>query len=337
MKLTRSFAGALVGVVGAATLAVTASAQTAATLALSGGVNMVPSLVGVEKGFFADEGLDLRLMPVVRAGVAVEALASASVEFAEASHTTAFSAINSGLPLMVIGTAARGYLGKLVASNDHAGLTGIADFRGKRIGTQMGTGMHMVVEMLIEQAGLGPDDIEISNIRFTDMPAAMATGGAFDAVIGREPMMQRIVQAGHGVQIMGAPDFEREAQITYPFVLLARSDFIESSPDQVQALLNGFARAHAFIRDNPQEAVDIYYAYLEAEGAGLDRETVELMMFDSERFGLSVMVNEADRVDLEMTRDFLMRTRDEFSAMPEIDAILTNSFAEQADNNHLTN
>lgn len=331
MNNSGRFAGALLGMAGLAALCGPAAAQTSITLAMSAGVNQVPSLVALDQGYFADEGLEVRLMPVARGGVAVEAMASGSVEFAESAHTTFFSAVNSGLPLIAIGTATRGYFGKMIASNQHADLSSISDFKGKRIGTQVGTGMHMVVEMLIEQAGLSVDDFQITNIRVVDMPAAMASGGAFDAVIGWEPGMQRIVQSGNGVEVMGAPDFEREAQITYPFVISARREYVEANPEIVQGVLNAYARAHAFVRDNPEAAVDIYHAALEETGAELDRETAEFMMFDTERFGGSVMITSADRVDWEGTRDFLIRTRPDFANLPEIDAMMTNSFAEQAD------
>ena len=34
-----------------------------------------------------------------------------------------------------------------------------ADFKGKHVGTQVGTGMHMVLQMLLEREGMSEEDL----------------------------------------------------------------------------------------------------------------------------------------------------------------------------------
>lgn len=318
---------ALAGVLAA--LAVPASAQSPVLISMSSGVNQVPTIVAVDQGFFKDAGLDVELKPVGRGAIAIEALSGGSVQFAESAHTTFFSAVNKGLPLVAVGIAARGYYGKLIASNDNGDLKTLADFKGKRIGIQVGTGMHMVVQMLLEKEGLTEDDFTITNIRVTDMPAAMATGDTFDAVIGWEPGMQRIVQSGNGVEVITARDFEKLAGITYPFPLSTTREYLEANPEVVQKVLDGYARADKFITDNPEKAVDIYAKYLDTVGGGLDRETAKYMMFDTDRFG-GVAFTDRDMQDLEATRQFLLDTRD-MEDLPPVKDMIVETYAEKAE------
>jgi NitT/TauT family transport system substrate-binding protein len=307
-----------------------ALAQDTIAIAMSSGVNQVPTLVAQDQGYFENEGLNVELKPVARGAVAIEAVSGGSVQFAESAHTTFFSAINKGLPLVGVAVATRGYFGKLIATPENADLHSFADFKGKHVGTQVGTGMHMVLQMLLEKEGLTEEDLGVTNVRVNDMPAAMAAGGQFDAVLGWEPGMQRIVQGGYGVEVITPGQIEEMAGITYPFILSAPRDYVEANPEVVQGVVNAYAKAHKFIREHPDQAVDIYKAYLDSTGGGMDRDTVKYMMFDTDRFG-GVAFTDRDMVDLVSTVDFLKRTREEMANMPEIEDSLMKEFGNKAE------
>ena len=69
------------------------------------------------------------------------------MQFSESAHVPFFAAVSRGVPLVAVGVVARGFYGKMVASNKNANLKTLADFKGKRIGSQMGTGMFTIVRM----------------------------------------------------------------------------------------------------------------------------------------------------------------------------------------------
>ncbi len=306
-----------------------ASAQTKVAIGMSSGVNQVPSLVAKAKGYFKDEGIDIEIKPLSRGSVAIEAVAGGSLQFAESSHTAFFSALNKGLPLIGVAVAARGYYGKLIAANRNANLKKLEDFKGKRIGTQVGTGMHMVLLMLLEKNGLKEGDFEITNIRVRDMPAAMGTSDTFDAVLGWEPGMQRIVQAGRGKEIISAKQIEEMAEITYPFILSTTQDYYKNNKKTVQGVVNAYAKAHKFIRENPEEAVKIYKDFLDGTGANLDADTVRVMMFDTDRFG-GVSFTEADWKDLPATTAYLVKTN-KLKAAPDLSKVIDREIGDKAE------
>jgi len=298
-------------------------------IGMSTGVNQVPTVVGKAKGFFAEEGIDIELKPVNRGAIAIEAVAGGSIQFAESSHTSFFSAVAKGLPLEGVGVVSRGFFGRLIASNANADLKTLEDFKGKRVGTQVGTGMHMVIEMLLEKRNLTGESLGISNVRVNDMPAAMATGDTFDAVIGWDPAMERIVQSGYGKEVISTGDFMEMAGITYPFILSTTSDYLNANPDTVQGVVNAYAKAHKFITANPDEALNIYYEYLKTTGAELDEPTVKQMMFDVERFG-GVAFTEADWQDLPATTQYLLK-EGRIKAELDLDKIIHREIGEKAE------
>ena len=68
-------------------------------------------------------------------------MASGNLQFAESAHAPFLAATAKGVPLVAIGVATRGFMGKLVAAPKNANLKSLADFKGKHIGIQVGTGM----------------------------------------------------------------------------------------------------------------------------------------------------------------------------------------------------
>ena len=177
-----------------------------------------------------------------------------------------------GVPLVAVGVAARGFYGKLVASNPNANLKTLADFKGKHIGTQMGTGMFTIVLMLLEKQGLKESDFNFTNLRVVDMPGAMATSSNnLDAVIGWEPGMRRIVNAGHGKVVIPAKKFEEMANITYPFLLTTTQSYRKDHPDVVQKVVNAYEMADKFIGTHKEETVKIYVDEVARRGGKLTR------------------------------------------------------------------
>lgn len=321
--------GALLAIgIGSAALPAAAQGEKVA-ISMASGVNFVSSLVAQDQGYFKEQGIDAELKPVPRGNIAIEALASKSIQFGEVAHVTFFSAVAKGIPLVAVGVGSRGFTGKMVASNDNAGRKTLADFKGKRIGIQVGTGVHGVFQMLLKKNGLKESDFQIANVRVTDMPTAMASAGSFDAVIGWDPMMQRIVQAGNGKEVMSARDFEEQADITYPLILITTPDYLAAKPKVVQGVVNAYAKAHKFIRENKDEAVRIYADYIKKTGADLDEPTLRVMMFEVDKFG-GAAFSEGDMRDMPSTLDFLVETG-QIGSRPDLDKIVDRSFGEKAE------
>jgi ABC-type nitrate/sulfonate/bicarbonate transport system substrate-binding protein len=319
------YAVALVSAVAAAT---SVAAQEKVSVGMATGVNQVSSLVAADQGFFEAEGIDVELVPVVRGNLAVEAIVAGSLQFAEVSDVVFFSAIDKGIPLVGLGAGSRGFTGKMVGSPDIGEVDSLADLKGKRIGIQVGTGVHGVFLMLLEKEGMDESDFEISNVRVTDMPTAMASSGTFDAVFGWDPMMQRTVQAGYGKEIISARQFQEMADITYPLLLVADRSFVEANRDTVQSFVNAYHHAHQWIQENPEGALKIYMDTIRAAGSPLDEDIVRNMMFEVDKF-TGVHFIESDATELARTRDFL-KENGRTSSAPDLEDITDPSFGEAA-------
>jgi len=316
----------------AALAALTAAPALAADkiiIGMSAGINTVPSLVAQHEGYFKEQGLDVELRPLARGGLAIEGLSSGTLQFSESAHVPFFAATDRGVPLVAVGVAARGFYGKLVASNAKGKLKTLADFKGKRIGTQMGTGMFTIVLMLLEKEGLKQSDFQFTNLRVVDMPAAMsAAAGNLDAVIGWEPGMQRIVGSGHGKVVIPAQQFQEMAGITYPFLLTTTQQYRKDHPEIVQKVVNAYQKADKYIGGHKEETVKIYQDEIARRGGKLTADDIRVMLFDVDRYG-GAAFSDGDMKDFPATTAFLLKLN-QIKKAPDLKALIDTSFGTKA-------
>jgi NitT/TauT family transport system substrate-binding protein len=298
-------------------------------IGMAGGVNQVPSLVAKAKGFFKEEGLDVDVRALPRGAIAIEAVSNGSLQFAEAANAAFFHAVDKGVPLVSIGVSSRGYTGKLLVANRNAGMKTLADLKGKHLATQVGTGMYTVLLMLLERQGLKLSDFNVTNLRVVDMPTAMATSTNIDAVLGWEPSIQRIVQAGKGKVMLTSKQLEDMAGITYPFLVVTARTYAKEHPGIVQKLMNGYAKADKYIAKHHDETVQIYLNEIKRRGAKLSESDIRLMLFDDvDRFG-GTAFSTADMQDLTSTVSYMEKTH-LLKTKLDLGKLIDPSFGKQA-------
>lgn len=306
-----------------------AHAQMKLTMGHTFGTTQLASLVANKLGYFKQAGLDVTFKNVSRGNVALGAMATGNLQFAESAHAPFLAAVSRGVPFVAVGVVTRGFQGKMVAARKYENLKTLADFKGKHIGIQVGTGVDTVIRMLLKKEHIKRSDFKFTNIRTVDMPAAMAApNNPFAAVIGWEPGMTRIQEAGDGKIIVDAKTFEQEAGITFPFLLSTTQQFLKEHPDIVQKVVNVYAKGQQFIREHPDQAVKIFTDAANAHGAKLSDKLVHVMLFDMQRFG-GVNFSKADMVDLPETRDFLYSIG-KLKTKPDLSKCIDPTFAEKA-------
>ena len=252
------------------------------------------------------------------------------MQFAEVSDVVFFSAVTHGIPLIALGDGSRGFTGKMIAAPNHRPVKTLADMKGDHIGLQVGTGLQGVFLMLLEKQGLEESDFKISNVRVVDMPAAMASSPpAFDAVLGWDPMMTRIVEAGKGKEVISAQQFQQMAGITYPLLLVAAKPYIDANHDTVQHFVNAYAKAQKYIREHPDDALRIYSAAVHKAGANLDETVIKKMLFEVPKF-VGVNIIPSDWTELTHSRDFLFKTG-QIQSKPDLKTIIDPSFGDAAE------
>lgn len=132
------------------------------------------------------------------------------------------------------------------------GINSIADLKGKKVAAEEGTVDHFLLLLGLKKAGLGPKDINFQPLE-TGKAAAAFVAGQVDAVGVFAPFTTQALKRPKSKELFSSKDFPG----AIPDHLVFTRDFVDTKPDQVQALVDSWFETQAYIKANPAKAIDI--------------------------------------------------------------------------------
>lgn len=228
--------------------------------------------VAQEKGYFAEEGLNLVVnFPAnTNDGISLPAAGKADVGMYYLQDAI-LTAVEEDVPIVSIGAVTQSSL-NVVISLKESGIEGAADLAGKKIG-YAGTALSeaQIVSML-EDAGISADDCEFIDVGFDLLTAT--TTGQVDATIGNMVNHEVPQLEEEGIEINYFYPTDYGVPETYELVFLAGKDAVENNPEKLQKFLRACQKGFDFMQENPEEALQILLDHQNAENFPLS-ETVE--------------------------------------------------------------
>jgi NitT/TauT family transport system substrate-binding protein len=205
-----------------------------------------------EKGFFADGGVDVRIVEMASLGDARRAFDHGQVDgmavtLVELLESRAVNAPRS--PQAVLVTAWSDGADVLVARPPVATLR---DLRGRRVGIQPGSLGTLVLARALESVGLGLADVVPVFVDETRMPSALASG-AVHAVVTYPPFSTALEGIADAVPLFDSRAMPREIVD----VVALDAPLVAASPERIRRMAEAFDRAVRFTREHPDEAYAI--------------------------------------------------------------------------------
>ncbi len=178
-----------------------------------------PICIGMDKGFFKEQGIEIEPQWFDAAHPIAVATASNKVQVGATGITASlFNMVAGGQKLTIVadkGREQKGYSSSaLVMRTDlwNAGAKKLEDLKGKRVGiTQTGSTFHYMLGRLLETKGLKLSDVEVVPLGKLSSVMAALQGKQVDAVILNEPNITKMDKAGHGrvvVQVGDVIDYQ---------------------------------------------------------------------------------------------------------------------------------
>jgi NitT/TauT family transport system substrate-binding protein len=141
--------------------------------------------LGVEKGWFKEDGLDVEVSDGKGSGITMQQVATGDVDVGWVQLGVMAVARGKGMPVISIaGLARRGDLGALVPKG--AGLTKVKDLEGKKVAYTAGTSWGPLVDPFLEAGGTSRDKVNLVSVDQTAL-LSIYTSGAVDATLTTFP------------------------------------------------------------------------------------------------------------------------------------------------------
>jgi len=235
------------------------------------GMNGMAIRMGVEKGFFAAEGLDVELIEMKDQ---VSGLTSGDLDFADMPTTNAIIGAGRGAPLKMIASM---YRTKgpfyLIAKSD---IKSIADLKGKKIGISLfGSGLEVYARMILEKNGINPEDVTFIANGSHSQAYASLQAGQVDATMIHEPFASLVEKTGEGRLLAKGWDY---LPTFHTGVIASRIDFIDQHPDLVEKTLRAYFKSQDYAKSHQDEFLKYVLSKTKVERdvlqAALQREEV---------------------------------------------------------------
>ena len=231
-------------------------------VAVSRGPVSLPLYVAQAKGFFAAEGLAVKMLECHSGRECFQQIESGAADLATSAELiVTLDHVKAG-PAVVIATVSQsGQQIKLVARRS-AGIEVPADLRGKRIGTVARTSAQYFLENWLLYHDIAMEQVTVVPLAIGQLVPELASRRV-DAVAIWEPV------AGEAAARLGADQARLAAPRVYAqhFVLSALRSQLAARDADVQRLLRSLKKAEQFIAAHADEAAGMLAARLQLEPA----------------------------------------------------------------------
>jgi putative hydroxymethylpyrimidine transport system substrate-binding protein len=222
-----------------------------------------PLVVALEKGYFAEAGLEVTLVEPANPNDPPKLVAAGQAALAVSYQPQLHMQAAAGLPLTRVGTLVATPLSTLLVLDDSP-IKSIADLKGRTVGFSVGGFEDAVLSAMLARHDLTLDDVKLINVNFSLSPALLS--GQVDAVIGayRNFELNQLAIEGHKgrafyVEEEGVPPYDE-------LILIANSARLDDP--RLAKALRAIERGVQYLVNHPQDAWGLFAGHK----PGLDDE-----------------------------------------------------------------
>ena len=218
--------------------------------------NVAPLYLGMDKGFFKEQKLEIEPAPAQSGNEIVTAMVSGDLQFAFLGYVPATSARAQGLPLKLIANADNGAKTadeewtQLMVNGDSP-IRDVKDLEDKTIAVNALKGVgEVVIKAALETKGVDPQSVKLLEVPFPEMPAALEKERV-DVIWAPEPFL---------TTVLGKDGREIEAPLTtlgklYPNGTYATTEqYLGENQDVVERFAKAMNKSSEYATENPEEA-----------------------------------------------------------------------------------
>ena len=212
-----------------------------------------PIIVAQEKGYFADQGLDVEIIAPADPSDPPKLVAAGQAELAISYQPQLHLQVAEGLPLKRVGTLVATPLNCLLVLEDGP-IKEIGDLKGAKIGYSVAGVEEALLSAILGKHGLSVDDVELVNVNWSLSPSLMS--GQVDAVLGAYQNFELNQMEIEGVE--GKCFYiEEEGVPTYDeLIYVANKDSMDT--DKIRRFLRATELATQYIVNHPEESWTVF-------------------------------------------------------------------------------
>lgn len=227
----------------------------------------IPYFIAVEKGFYKEEGVDVRYTFIQGDAVAIQALLSKSFDIVSSGHFAVIHAVNRGAHIKAFVSILNSH-DYILSSTEK--IKSMENLRGKTIAIYApGDITEIVTRGILKKFGINSKEVNWLSIGgSTDRYRAVLMGKADAAPLHIDFAYKLEKESGFHTLISIAKE-----QPLPMSVVSATEEFIKEKPEILLGITKALIKACRYAVENKKEFVDIAFKYLEE----MEREEISLL------------------------------------------------------------
>lgn len=219
------------------------------TIGLMPDTDSIPFIIAAERGYFAEEGVEVELVPFKSAMERDAALQSGNLDGAVSDLLAVIFARSGGFSLHATSYTDGNY--NLIAGGN-AGISSAADLHGKEIAISRNTIIEYVTDEILAVNGMGEQDVSKVVIPQIPVRLEMLQSGNLAAAVLPEPMANVAVASGSRY-VTGSGDLGIN-----PGVIVFSDASIQEKSASVRAMYRAYNKAVEYLNHTPRaEYIDL--------------------------------------------------------------------------------
>ncbi len=261
---------------------------TALTVQTTGVVSDGALILGIEQGFFEEEGLEIKTSIGANPAAGLAAAQSGQVDIAYAPSLPFLKATSGGVAMRAI-AAGDGFEDGAGASDDPAqfddtgiyaspksGITEIAQLKGKTVAVPArGAQFEVTIAGALKDEGVDPASVKWVVLDFTSAVSALENG-TVDVIGVVNPFTKQAEAAGGTLIASPAVTFFEEGSVG---LWTSATATIEKKTDAIDGFVRAIEKSNAYANEHPEDAIA---KGLEYTGAKLKVEDVKVPYWPTE-------------------------------------------------------
>ena len=220
----------------------------------SSNTKFATTYLAMDKGFYAEEGLNVKVQTVAGSTVVVKLIAAGNEEFGLASANSILTGKSKGMPLKVLSVYFQKSPSAVIFSKD-SGIKSPKDLEGKKIASNPKSTIRQEFLAFAKNNG-----VDINKIKFIPVGSAAAEAQAFlngdaDAFVGYFHRAETILE-DNSVTSFDKLLFDQYGNDIYSQAIFVHEDFLQSNPDLARKFLRATNKGIRYSLANPEEAVN---------------------------------------------------------------------------------
>jgi len=225
--------------------------------------------VGVDKGFYLEEGLDVSIVEGSGSSTTVKLIGNGTNSIGYADSATMMRGVIAGVPVSAVAVMFQSSPMSFIYRADAARPTTIEELPGSRIGITAGDASLSIFEACLGANDLTMDDIELIQVSNPQAKETAVLEGKIDAFLGYFVDQPARMTKVTGVEMGWSKLVDLCNVNTLSSAIIVNNFWAEQNPEIVEKFVRASQRAWAYTQDHPEEAAEIFASHAEAFDAPL--------------------------------------------------------------------